>query len=213
GGNDTLNAGSVPGVALTGGQGTNTLSGTGAGDSVVESLSSTYTLTNARLTGASPSFVDNLSGIAVAALTGSSATANSFTVSGWTGTGLLSAPAGTGMVIDTAAGSFTLTNAQLKGPNTTLALSGIATVNLSDSKSGGGDTFTVSGWTGGGTLRGTAETVVDAAAGGFALTNTGLSSAAGGSLTLIGFKTANLTDTSAGGNTFTVTGWTGGGSL
>jgi hypothetical protein len=210
-GNDTLNAGSVPGVALTGGPGINTLSGTG--DSVSESLSSNYTLTSARLTGASPSFIDNLSGIAIAALTGSSATANSFTVSGWAGTGSLSAPAGTGTVIDSAAGSFTLNNAQLKAPNTTLALSGIATAKLTDSSATGGNTFTVTGWTGGGTLRGTSEKVVDAAAGGFALSNTKLSRAAGGSLTLTGFKTANLTDTSTGGNTFTVTGWTGGGSL
>ena len=44
--NDTLNAGTVAGVALTGGLGTNTLSGTGTGDSVVESIASSYTLTN-----------------------------------------------------------------------------------------------------------------------------------------------------------------------
>jgi hypothetical protein len=212
-GNDTLNAGSVPGVALTGGPGINTLSGTGAGDSVAESLSSSYTLTNARLTGASPSFIDILSGIAIADLTGSSATANTFTVTGWTGTGSLTVPAGTGMVIDSAAGSFILTNAQLKAPNTTLALNGIAAAKLTDNSATGGNTFTVTGWTGGGTLRGTSETLVDAAAGGFALSNTGLSSTADGSLTLTGFKTANLTDTSTGGNTFTVTGWTGGGSL
>jgi hypothetical protein len=212
-GNDTLNAGSVPAVALTGGPGTNTLSGTGGGDSVVESLSSSYTLTNTRLTGASPSFVDHLSGIAVAALTGSSSTANSFTVSGWTGTGSLTAPAGTGTVTDSGGGSFALTNAQLTAPNTTLALSGIVTANLTDSKSGGGDMFTVTGWTGRGTLKGTSETVVDATAGGFTLNNTRLSSTAGGPLTLSGFKTANLTDTGPGGSTFTVTGWTGGGTL
>jgi hypothetical protein len=211
-GNDTLNAGSVPGVALTGGPGINTLSGTGAGDSVVESLSSIYTLTNARLTGASPGFVDNLSGIVVAALTGSSASANNFTVNGWSGTGSLSAPAGTGKVIDSAAGSFILTNAQLKAPNTTLALSGIATAKLTDKSATGGNTFTVTGWTGGGTLIGKSETVVDAAAGGFALSNTKLSSTTG-SFSLGGFKTANLTDTGPGGSSFTVSGWTGGGSL
>jgi hypothetical protein len=213
GGNDTLNAGSVPGVTLTGGPGTNTLSGTGAGDSVAESLSSSYTLTNARLTGASPSFTDNLSGITVAALTGSSATANSFTVSGWTGTGSLTAPVGTGTVIDSAAGSFALSSSQLTAPNTTLAQSGIATAKLTDTSTTGGNAFTVTGWTGGGTLGGRLETVVDAAAGGFALSNTRLSSTAGGSLTLSGFNKANLTDTGLGGSTFTVSGWTGTGSL
>ena len=60
----------MPGVALSGGPGTNTLSGTGAGDTVVESIASSYTLTNTKLTGTSPSFTDNLSGITVAALTG-----------------------------------------------------------------------------------------------------------------------------------------------
>ena len=49
--NDILNAGSVASVALTGGMGTNTLSGTGAGDTVVESISSSYTLTNTQVDG------------------------------------------------------------------------------------------------------------------------------------------------------------------
>ena len=49
--NDTLNAGTVPNVALTGGLGTNSLSGTGTGDSVVESIASSYTLTSTKLTG------------------------------------------------------------------------------------------------------------------------------------------------------------------
>ena len=71
--NDTLNAGTVPNVALTGGLGTNSLSGTGAGDSVVESIASSYTLTNTKLTGTGASFTDNLSGITVASLTGVSA--------------------------------------------------------------------------------------------------------------------------------------------
>ena len=71
---DTLNAGTVPNVALTGGLGTNNLSGTGAGDSVVESIASSYMLTNTKLTGTSVAFTDNLSGITVASLTGVSAT-------------------------------------------------------------------------------------------------------------------------------------------
>ena len=42
------------------------LSGTGTGDSVVESIASSYTLTNTKLTGTGASFTDNLSGITVA---------------------------------------------------------------------------------------------------------------------------------------------------
>ena len=48
---------------------------------------------------------------------------------------------------------------------------------------------------------------------GFTLTNTSLSSTDGMTLSLSGITTANLTDTSSGGNTFTVTGWTGKGTL
>ena len=44
------------------------------------------------------------------------------------------------------------------------------------------------------------------------LTNTSLAVTGLPTLTLSGFTTANLTDT-AGGNTFTVSGWTGTGSL
>ena len=113
---------------------------------------------------------------------------------------------------DSAAGSFALSNTQLTAPNTTLALNGFTTAKLTDSGTGG-DTFTVTGWTGSGALKGESETIVDHAAGGFTLSNAALSSTAGGSLTLAGFKTANLQDTSGGGHVFTVTGWTGAGSL
>ena len=82
--NDTLSAGRVPFVTLTGGLGTNSLSGSGNDDTVVESIASSYTLSNAILTGSGASFTDSLSGIRVASLTGSSFLANAFTVSGWT---------------------------------------------------------------------------------------------------------------------------------
>ena len=49
---------------------------------------------------------------------------------------------------------------------------------------------------------------------GFTLTNGSLSSTDGMSLGLsANVTTANLTDSGSGGNTFTVTGWTGGGTL
>jgi fibronectin-binding autotransporter adhesin len=211
--NDTFNAGTVPNVVLTGGLGTNTLSGTGAGDSVVESLASSYTLTNTKLTGTSPTFTDNISGITIANLTGSSATSDSFTVSGWAGSGSLTAPAGsTASVTDSAAGSFTLSNSQLTAPNTTLSLNGITTANLTDSSTTGGDTFNLTGWAGGGTLKGKSETLVDSVAASVTLANASLVLAGGPSLSLSGFTTANLTD-ATGGNTFTVSGWTGGGAL
>ena len=98
--NDTLNAGQRGRTSRSqGGLGTNTLTGTGAGDVMVEAISSSYTLTKTQLTGTGASFTDNLSGIKIAALTGVSATSNTFTVSGWTGTGSLTAPADTGIVV------------------------------------------------------------------------------------------------------------------
>ena len=53
-------------------------------------------------------------------------------------------------------GSYTLTNTSLAvTDDTTLSLSGITTANLTDT--GGGNTFTVSGWTGSGSLTGTSN--------------------------------------------------------
>jgi len=208
---DTLNAGTVPNVALTGGLGTNSLSGTGTGDSVVESIASSYTLTNSKLTGTGAGFTDNLSGITVASLTGVSAKGNAFTVSGWTGSGSLSAPAGTGAVTASKSAGFTLTNTSLSSTHgMTLGLSGIATANLTDT--GSGHTFTVTGWTGSGTLKGSTETLVDGVSSSVVLAKTSLAVTGLPTLTLSGFKTANLSDT-AGGHTFTVSGWTGSGSL
>jgi len=210
--NDTLNAGTVPDVALTGGLGTNSLSGTGAGDSVVESIASSYTLTNTKLTGTGAAFTDNLSGITVATLTGASAVTNTFTVSGWTGRGSLSAPAGTGTVTASKNAGYTLANAALSSTDgMALGLSRITTANLTDNGSGGNN-FIITGWTGSGTLKGTSETLVDVVSSSVALAKTSLAVTGGATLTLSGFTTANLTDT-AGGNTFTVSGWTGSGSL
>ena len=91
-------------------------------------------------------------------------------------------------------------------------LSGFTTANLTDT-SAGGNTFTVTDWTGSGSLSGTAsETVVNVAAGSFTLSDLALSVGTL-SMSLSGFTTANLTDISSGGNTFTVTNWSGSGSL
>ncbi len=210
--NDTLKAGTVPGVALTGGLGINALSGTGAGDSVVESISSIYTLAKGSLTGTgSASFTDNLTGIKVATLSGSSATSNSFTVSGWTGSGSLSSPAGTGSVTASKSNNFTLSDTSLSAGNgMSLSLSGIATADLTISTTG--HTFTETGWTGSGSLTGTSATVAASNPSGFTLTPNSLT-AGPMSFSLSGVSTANLTDTSGGGNAFDITGWTGKGTF
>ena len=208
---DTLNAGTVSNVSLTGGLGTNSLSGTGTGDTVVESIASSYTLTNTRLTGNGADFADKLSGVQVASLTGDSVVNNAFTVNGWTGTGSLRSPAGTGSVTARKSAGFTLADTTVSSTDgMSLGLRGITTANLTDNS--GGSTFTITGWTGGGTLRGNTETLVDVVSNGVALARTSFAVTGLPALTLAGFTTANLTDT-AGGNTFTVSAWTGSGSL
>ena len=65
-----------------------------------------------------------------------------------------------GIVTASKAAGFTLTNTSLTSTDgMTLGLSGITTANLTDT--GGGNTFTVTGWTGTGSLTGTADTVAD----------------------------------------------------
>jgi hypothetical protein len=136
--NDTLSAGRVPFVTLTGGSGTNSLSGTGNGDSVVESIASSYTLSDAILTGSGASFTDDLSGIRLATLTGSSVLGNAFTVSGWTGSGSLAVPSGFAAVTASKNASFTLTNTALSSSDgMSLNLRGINIANLTVTASAG----------------------------------------------------------------------------
>jgi len=192
---DWLNAGSVPGVALTGGLGENILTGTEPGDSVVESIASSYTFgTTARgafLTDTGLSFIDWLGGIKVANLTGTSAISNSFNVSDWTGTGSLFAPSfSTSAVTASKNANFIWTNTSLQtSDGMALTLSGINIVKLTGT--GSGDVFAPIGWTHGGTLTGANDTVVATESANMTLTNLLLTSGTM-SLGLSGIKTADL---------------------
>ena len=160
--------------------------------------------------GSSPGFTDNLSGIVNASLTDTGGS-HTFTVSGWTGTGSLTDTSVTGdIVADAASGSFTLTNTSLAAPNTTLGMTGFTTANLTDT--GTGHIFTISGWTGGGSLTAHSDTLVDSVSANVTLTNSSLAVTGLPALTLNGITTASLTDTGSG-HTFNVGGWTGSGSL
>jgi hypothetical protein len=79
-----------------------------------------------------------------------------------------------------------------------LGLSGITTANLTDTSSAGGNTFTVTGWTGSGSLTGLSDTVAATEGAGITLTNAALSSGTL-SLTLSGITTASLTVTATTG--------------
>jgi Ca2+-binding RTX toxin-like protein len=97
-----------------------------------------------------------LAGIEAANLTGG-ASANSFTVSGWTGTGSLAGSSGTDTLIASKDANFTLANTSLAtSDGMALNLAGIEVANLTGGASA--NTFDISGWTGAGSLDGGAGT-------------------------------------------------------
>jgi hypothetical protein len=195
---------------VTGWIGKGTLTGP-PGDTLVDTVAANTTLTSTSLavTGL-PTLT--LSGITAADLT-DTVGGNTITVSGWTGSGSLIDSGTSGDTVTASKGAgFTLASNSLSSSDgMSLGLIGITTANLTDNGSGG-NTFIVTGWTGAGTLKGTSETVADVLSSNVVLAKTSLAVTGGATLTLSGFTTANLTDT-AGGNTFTVSGWTGSGSL
>ena len=199
-GNDTLR-GDKGNDSLDGGSGTNTL---------VESGDVNFTLTNTRLTGVGADTLENLQ---VANLTGG-ANSNTFTVSGWSGAGSLVGGGGSADTIVASKNvSFTLSNAGLQttdGMN--LSLNGFTKATLTGAA--GDNTFTVGDWTGTGTLSGGngTDTLSVTRNANMTLTNTALTAASYGTLTLSGLEVAALTG-GAGNNTFTVSGWNGTGTL
>jgi hypothetical protein len=195
--NDILEAGTVPDVTLTGGPGNNSLSGNGAGDSVLESIGSNYTLTEGLLTGTGESFTDELGGIKVANLDATNPNSNSFNVSGWTGTGSLNGLPGISMVIASKNANFDLTDTSLtSSEGMSMSLSGISAANLTGT--GSGDVFVTSGWTQGGALKGNNGVVEAAVSAKTTLTNTSLTSGTM-ALNLSGIKTAYLSVVPAAG--------------
>jgi hypothetical protein len=205
--------GTVNSFDVSGWSGTGKLTAPAGTGTVTASKSAGYTLTNSSLSS-TDGMVLSLVGINSANLT-DTAGGNSFAVGGWTGTGSLIDSAST---TDTVRASknvgYTVSNGALSSPDgMALTLSGFAEVRLTDTA--GGHMFTVSGWTGTGVLTDSAaatDTVDATKQAGFTLANAALSSTDGMALSLSGFTKANLTDT-AGGNTFTVSSWTGTGTL
>ncbi len=141
-----------------------------------------------------------LSGFTTANLT-DAAGGNTFTVSGWTGSGSLTDSAATGDTVTASkSAGYTLTNTSLSSTDgMAISLSGITTANLAATTAS--KTFTVSGWTGSGSLTDTASGILTASkSAGFILTNTSLSSTDGMSLGLSGITTANLTAAAGSGS-------------
>ena len=158
-----------------------------------------------------------LSGIGTANLTGG-ASDNAFDLTGWTGTATIGGAAGNDTLIYGRDANFTLTNSSLaftpvSGTARTWTLSSFENAKLSGA--GNNNSFTVTGWTGGGSLTGGggSDTVIATKnVATIALSDGSLATADGLSLALGGIGTASLT----GGNTnnaFDLTGWTGAATL
>ncbi len=196
-GHDTLN-GAAGADTLNGGTGNDSLDGGADSNTLVASGDVNFTLTNISLTGAG---TDALANLQIANLTGGTSS-NSFTVSDWTGTGSLNGGGGSDTVVASRDANFTLSDTELiasNGLSMTLASIGIASL-------GGGvsnNNFTVSAWTGSGTLNGSIGTdrIVAVRDTDMTLTDT-----------LSGIESGNLTGGN-NSNTFTVSGWTGSGRI
>src|SRR5205085_1605694 len=155
------------------------LDGAGGTNTVVVNANGNYTLSNSSLSTTAAGFNSafGLSNITVANLTGG-ASANTFTVSGWTGSGTITGGGGADTVstlrITTSAGAVF----------GTLGLGNFEVATLSGGASA--NAFTVSGWTGSGTITGGggADTVSATKDANFTLSNTALTSSDGMSLTL-----------------------------
>lgn len=139
-----------------------------------------------------------MTGITDAELTGGVSN-NVFTVGGWTGRGMLVGAGGTDTVVSSRVANYLLSDTQLVAlsgttPVMTMALAGVGIAKLTGGT--GNDTFTVSGWTGTGTIDGAGGTtdkiVAERDVGSTMLTNTTLVSTGLGALNLINVETAIL---------------------
>ncbi len=178
-----------------------------------------YTLSDTSLTSTDGMSL-GLSGLTSANLT-DTAGGNTFDVSGWDQAAALIDSGSTADTVDaTKSASFTLTNTSLDSTDgLTASLKGIKTANLGSPFSDAA--FTVSGWTGSGSLTSGdtpggggstgilhAEGLMAGKNANFTLSDTLLTTTDGMSMILSGITLADLTAT-VPNKTFTVSGWTG----
>lgn len=176
--------------------GTGSLTGSTGTDTLAVTRDANLTLTTSSLTttdGVTSFGVLKLSGIEVADLIGGPGD-NIFNVSAWSGTGSLTGGGGQSDTLTvTRNANFTLSDTQLvASSNLNLTLTEIFIANLTGGSSA--NTFTVSNWTGEGTLDGLlgADRIVAARDVDMTLTNTELLATGFGTLTLNTVDTANL---------------------
>ena len=194
-----------------------TLTGGGGADTIAATKDVSFTLSNTKLQTTDGMVVTLNSDFTIANLTGG-ASANTFTVSGWTHEGALVGGGGGDTIAATKNANFTISNNRLQSSDgLDLSLNGDFTIaNLTGGASA--NSFTVSGWTGSGAINGlasaagTLDQIVAVHDADMTLTNTSLAAAGFGTLTLAGIETASLTG-GASANVFNVSGWTRAGTL
>ncbi|QDU28395.1 Bifunctional hemolysin/adenylate cyclase precursor [Anatilimnocola aggregata] len=216
----TLNA--IGRAELTGGASTNTFSvagwtgnlsvdGGGDIDTILSSHDANFTLTNTSLAiSGLPNW--SLASVESAHLNGGDGD-NTFTVSGWSGTGLVAGNGGSDTLIANRNTDFILTNANLTTTDgLALDLSSVEVANLTDG--GGSHLFDVSGWTGSGKLTGAggSDMLVVIKDTNFTLGSTYLTASDGLNMVLATMEIANLIGGESN-NTFDVSGWTGTGAV
>ncbi|MCX7422601.1 MAG: hypothetical protein NT013_24080 [Planctomycetia bacterium] len=226
-GNDTITGSTLTGLFeeyISGGLGDDVLDGgndTGigfGGNRLRESGNVNFTLTNTSLTGLGR---DRLKNFEVASLEGGTG-ANVFTVSGWTHDAVINGGGGSG--IDTIVATKIIGNVNFELSDRDLVTSDGMSVSLDRIKratlvgGSGNNNFFVGEWTGIATLSASTgkDTLSVTRDANITLTTTSLtttgSSTAYGLLSHSGFEVAHLTG-GAGNNIFTVSGWTGTGSI
>ncbi len=154
----------------------------------------------------------SLSGFSNAVLTGGR-NGNQFIVGEWTGTGTINGAGRNDRVVAIADTDMALSNSSLVlGTGGTFTLVRVEFATLTGGE--GENTFTLTGWSGKGVITGggDSDTVAVAGESNFKLTNTQLVVSNGLNMTLAGISAANLTG-GAANNVFTVSGWTGTGSI
>ena len=188
--------------------------GAGIGDAIVATNDVDFTLANTSLARSGGQAPLTLASMEAATLTGGAAD-NSFTVSGWSGTGTLDGAGGTDSVVATNDVDFTLTNTSLA--RTTLGALTLASIESATLTGGAANnSFTVSGWSGRARWMALAAPVTRLLRSMMWTsrwpTRAWRRSGGQATLTLANIELATLTG-GAANNIFTVSGWSGGGTL
>lgn len=190
GGADTLNGGAGDDT-LSGRLGSDSLNGGSGSNTLSESANVNFALTNTSLSGVG---TDTLASLQIANLTGGTS-ANTFTVSGWTGIGNFVGGGGTSdAIVASKNTNFTLLASSLQtSDGMNLALTGISKATLSGGVAA--NTFTIGAWLGTAALAGSAATdlLVVSRDVDMILSNGSLVSTGFGTITLNAVETANLT--------------------